>query len=104
VDTDAIKRRVRDNRYLYSQHADIERRADGLMFAQIEEALLNCEILERYPDTGRGESCLALGFAGTLPIHVVCGWKGDAIVIITVYVPRPPRFSDPRTRGGHDED
>jgi hypothetical protein len=72
VDANEIKHRVRDNRFLYSQHADIERKADALTFAQIEEALLNCEILEPYPDTGRGESCLVLGFAGTLPIHTSC--------------------------------
>ncbi len=74
------------------------------MFAQIEEALLTCEVLEQYPDTGRGESCLLVGFAGALPIHVVCGWKGNAVVVITVYVPRPPRFRDPWIRGGQDED
>lgn len=84
MDADQIKRRVRDNQYLYSQHDDIERKADGLTFAQIEEALLNCAIIEQHPDTGRGESCLVLGFAGTLPIHAVYGWKGDAVVIITV--------------------
>ena len=36
--------------------------------------ILTGEILEQYPDTGRGESCLILGFSVTKPIHVVCGW------------------------------
>ncbi len=103
MDAEEIRRRVRENKYVYSQHADIERRADGLTFGQIEESLLRCEILEQYPVTGRGESCLVLCFAANLPIHVVCGWKGDAIVVITVYIPRPPRFRDPWTRGEVDE-
>ena len=62
-------------------------------------ALLNSKILEQYPDIGRGESCLVVGFAGKIPIHVVCGWRGEKVVLITVYIPRPPKFIDPWTRG-----
>ncbi len=94
-----IQTRVRRNQYMYTFHAEIERRADELTFAQVEEALLNGEILEAYLDTGRGESCLVVGFTGNLPIHAVCGWRGEKIVLITVYIPRPPKFLDPWTRG-----
>ena len=73
MDIEEIKTRVRANEYVYTHHADIERRADELTFAQIEKALLSGEILERYPDTGRGESCLVVGFAEDVPIHAVCG-------------------------------
>jgi hypothetical protein len=54
VDIDDIKTHVRSNQYVYSLHAEVERKADGLTFAQVEEALLNGEILEQYADTGRG--------------------------------------------------
>ena len=94
-----IKICISANKYLYSLHAEIERKADQLTFAQIEEALLNSEILEQYPDTGRGESCLVVGLAGETPIHVVCGRRGEKIVLITVCIPRPPDFVDPWTRG-----
>ncbi len=104
MDIDEIRRKVRADVYLYSQHADIERRVDGLTFAQIEEALLSCQVLEQYPDIGRGESCLVVDFAGRLPIHAVCGWRGDTVVLIIVYFPRPPRFRDPWTRVGEDEE
>lgn len=99
MDIAEIRAKVRANQYVYTLHADIERKADGLTLAQVEEALLNGKILEQYPDTGRGESCLIVGFAGEIPIHVVCGWRGDRLAIITVYIPRPPRFVDPWTRG-----
>ena len=99
MDIDEIKARIRAGRYVYSQHAEIERRADGLTFAQIEEALLSGEILEQYADTGRGESCLIVGFAGDIPIHSVCGWRGERAALITVYIPRAPKFVDPWTRG-----
>lgn len=94
-----ITDRIRKNQYVYTGHAEIERKADSLTFAQIEAALLSGTILEQYPDTGRGESCLVLGFAGQKPIHCVCGWRGDKIAIITVYIPRPPKFVDAWTRG-----
>jgi hypothetical protein len=99
MDIEDIKTRLRNNQYVYTLHAEIERKADELTFAQIEEALLNGEILEQYPDAGRGESCLVVGFAGDVPIHAVCGWRGEKIALITVYIPRPPRFVDPWTRG-----
>jgi hypothetical protein len=103
MDADEIQERVRANAYLYSQHADLERKADDLTIAQAEEALPICQVLERYPDTGRGESCLVAGFAGAQPIHAVCGRRGDVLVLITVYVPRPPHFVDPWRRGGQNE-
>lgn len=100
MDIEEIKRKMRTNQYVYSHHAEIERRAETLTFAQVEEALLNGRILEQYPDTGRGESCLVVGFAGEIPVHAVCGWRGEKMVLITTYIPRPPKFIDPWTRGG----
>ena len=47
MNIEEIKARIRANRYVYSHHAEIERRADGLTFAQVEEALLGGEILEQ---------------------------------------------------------
>ena len=104
MDIGEIKAKVRANEYFYSHHADIERRLDNLTFAQVEETLLNGEILEQYPDSGRGESCLIVGFAKDQPIHVVCGWRGEKVAVITVYIPRPPRFVDPWTRGGKEDE
>ena len=97
---ETIQAQVRENQYVYTHHAEIERKADGLTFQQVELTLLNGEILEQYPDTGRGESCLIVGFAEEIPIHVVCGWRGEKVALITVYIPRPPKFLDPWTRGG----
>jgi len=57
-------------------------------------------ILEKYKDTGRGESCLVAGFSNSgKPVHTVCGKRGDHLVFITVYVPKPPKFKAPYERG-----
>jgi hypothetical protein len=45
------------------------------------------EIIEDYPDDGRGHSCLMLGFADKRPLHVVCAPKDDYLAIITAYLP-----------------
>jgi len=59
----------------------------------VEQALLSGRILEQYEDTGRGESCLLVGFSNAgKPVHVVCGRMGKWMVIITVYIPSPPKF------------
>lgn len=98
MDIELIKARVRRRELIFSSHGEEERMDEGLLAREVIEALLEGEILEHYPDTGRGESCLILGFAGDKPIHVVCGWRGDSVVVITVYTPRMPYFIDPWTR------
>ncbi|MEB3150101.1 MAG: DUF4258 domain-containing protein [Sphaerospermopsis sp.] len=94
-----IKTKISQEEYVYTYHAEIERQADDLTFSQIETALLNGEIIEEYADDRRGESCLILGYAGDIPIHIVCGWRGEKVAIITVYIPKPPKFINPKTRG-----
>ncbi len=98
MDIATIKAKVHSDDYVYTAHADLERKAEDLTLAEIERALLAGSILETYPDTGRGESCLILGFCGDRPFHVVCGWRGAKVAIITVYIPGPPKFLDPWTR------
>ena len=95
-----IKECVNSSRYFYSKHGDVERQNDNLSIAEVEESLVQGSILEQYPDTGRGECCLVVGYtAKGKPIHVVCGKRGDSLVVITVYIPGPPKFKTPFERG-----
>ena len=77
-----------------------ERQNDNLTIAEVREALLNGMVLEEYEDDVRGESCLVVGFtnSGKL-LHIVCGELEGDLVIITVYVPSPPKFKSPYERG-----
>jgi hypothetical protein len=106
MDLQEIQRLVGHGNYELSIHAQQERLEENLDITEIEAALVgNAEILEEYPNDPRGESCLALGFFGARPIHVVLGWakrKQDGskkLRIITVYIPSLPKWTDPRTRG-----
>lgn len=86
-------------RYYWSHHADQERQNDGLSIEQIEYVILHGRVLERYADTGRGESCLVAGFTSERrPVHVVVGARGEQAVIVTTYIPRPPKFVNPHER------
>jgi len=94
--------RVTAQRYRYSRHGDKERQHDGLSLLEVEEALLSGRILEQYPDTGRGESCLVAGFSDDgKPVHIVCGRSDDWMVVVTVYIPTPPKFKTPFERGAN---
>ena len=55
MDIDEIKARIRENRYVYSVHADYERKADNLTIAHVEQALLSGTLLEDYPTPGAGK-------------------------------------------------
>ena len=95
-----IRDRIAHAEYYFSRHGDLERQKENLTLSAVEEALLSGRILEPCPDTGRGESCLVGGFAQAgIPIHAVCGLRGDWMVIVTVYVPKPPKFKTPYERG-----
>ena len=99
LDETFIKQAVQRGTYELSLHADEERLNDHLIIAEIEEVLRSCEILERYSDDQRGESCLVLGFSGGRPVHIVCGkTRQDKLFLITVYIPIEPKWKDPRTR------
>lgn len=60
MDLDAIKAKVQADAYVYTQHAEIERRLDNLTFAEIEQALLVGEILEDIQILAVGRAALLL--------------------------------------------
>jgi len=95
-----IQDKIGEGRYYFSKHGDQERQQDNLTVADVEEALRTGRVLEQYEDTGRGESCLVVGFTGSgKPLHVVCGEMEGRVVLITVYIPTPPKFKNPYERG-----
>ncbi len=100
IDEKWIKEKIENSEYYVSRHGDQERQNDNLSILEVEESLLNGRILEQYPDTGRGESCLVVGFTENgKPAHVVCGKRKDTLTIVTIYIPSPPKFKNPYERG-----
>ena len=98
---EAIKAKVRNSEYFMSQHAIRESAKDGLADEDIEKAVLNGMIIEEYPSDPRGKSCLICGsIKEDKFVHVVIGSKENEIIIITVYIPEPPKWESPYKRGG----
>ena len=85
-----------------THRAEKEREADKITIKEIEQAFLSqtCQIIEKYPNDPRGESCLILGFTKEQkPIHVVCGIQEENfLIIITIYRPDPKLWTDYRKR------
>ncbi|MEK7241990.1 MAG: DUF4258 domain-containing protein [Planctomycetota bacterium] len=99
MDIKEIRERVRYDEYEISLHAEKERYAEGVEISDLETTISNGEVLEDYPDDPRGPSCLILGYSQKRPIHIVCGYTPIGWVrIITVYIPKQPKWVDERTR------
>ena len=104
IDVEWIKEKAKRNEFELSGHAHKERQEETISTWEIQEALVGCEVLESYSEDPRGPSCLVLGYVKERPIHVVCGrGKNDWLLIVTVYVPRSPKWVDPKTRGGREK-
>ena len=94
------KAKVSKGNFYLSHHSQIKRGKERIRIDDIVSAILKGDELESYPDDPRGESCLIVG-QGTDErwIHVVCGgFHEESPVIITVYVPTLPKWTDPFTR------
>lgn len=89
----------RDSFYL-SHHAQLARGNEKITVDDIASAILNGRELEPYPDDPRGESCLIVGQGLDFRwMHVLCGnFDKENLIIITVYIPRLPKWYDPFTR------
>ena len=99
MEIEKIKEKIQHEEYEISFHAEKERYAEDITISDLETVISNGEILEKYHDDPRGKSCLILGYSQNRPIHIVCGYTSiNWIRIITVYIPKPPKWIDERTR------
>ena len=98
MELNKIRTKVRLLDYDLSSHAHQERQSEKITVKEIEQTLLTGDIIETYPDDPRGESCLVSGPDSSKPLHVVCGNRGDRLLIVTVYRPKSPTWIDHKTR------
>jgi hypothetical protein len=104
MEIDEIKKKIKTHRYETSFHAEKERYAEDITIHDLKTAIGDGEILEDYPDDPRGPSCLVLGHSRNRPIHIICGFTLIKwLRIVTVYVPRWPKWIDERTRARGDK-
>lgn len=90
----AIGRKIR-----ITDHAREEMEAESILLSEVLEACASGQIIENYPDHRRGSCCLLFGVtARNRPLHIVCTTSLPLLVIITVYVPVPPKWINPTER------
>ena len=93
-----IEHKLKNNEYDLSSHAHNERQNEQITIKEIEQSLLHGDIIETYPGDPRGESCLvAFGNQGK-SLHVICGIRSDRLLVVTVYRPKSPVWTDYKTR------
>ncbi|HCX90982.1 MAG: hypothetical protein COW04_01040 [Deltaproteobacteria bacterium CG12_big_fil_rev_8_21_14_0_65_43_10] len=99
MEIEEIKEKIMRDEYEISFHAEKERYPEDITISDLETAISNGEILEDYPNDPRGPSCLILGYSQNRAIHIICGYTlMEWIRIITVYIPKLPKWIDERTR------
>ena len=96
-----IQETIIKGNWVMSRHARQRAGQRCILTADVIAALLTGEILEDYPEDPRGASCLV---SGHIPdgrsIHIVCSLDNDGtLVIITVYIPEPPKWINEKSRG-----
>lgn len=102
IEIDWIRESVDLKNYEFSSHAYEECEEEDILALDVLQALSAGEILERYEERQdiRGISGLVLGYcAEGCPIHIVVAKtpKGR-LRIVTVYIPKLPKWVDERTR------
>lgn len=98
MDLELIRNKLREGQYYLSEHAHRERQKEQVTVEEIEQTILKGDIIEKYPNDLRGESCLAAGKVGGKPLHVVCGLQAGKLLIVTVYRPKLPIWQNYKTR------
>ena len=100
IDLAALRRAVSANQYAFSEHALQRGSERAIHKPEIEEALLNAEVIEDYPEDKRGASCLLLGRSSSgRALHIQVGYAYPVFRIITFYEPEPEKWeTDLKTR------
>ena len=82
-----------------TQHAHQEMVAESIRLDDVLHVIATGQILEDYPTHRRGACCLLHGVdANGRDIHVVCTTANPTLIIITAYLPVPPKWISPTQR------
>ncbi|MCC6444429.1 MAG: DUF4258 domain-containing protein [Armatimonadetes bacterium] len=76
-----------------TRHAYEEMAEEPISLNDLLAAVSTAAVLENYPDHRRGPCCLLYGRTDTnQDLHIVCTTASPILIIITVYVPQPPKW------------
>lgn len=95
-----IREKIQQRQYEYSRHAVDQSILREISEVEMQEAIMNGEIIEDYPNDKYGPSCL---IAGQTPyqrwIHVQTSYPSrPKVKIVTLYQPNPDEWIDFKAR------
>ena len=94
-----IREKVLNGQYQTKLHALQRINERGLLPSEVREALLECYVVEDYPEDKRGHSCLVWGKTGKgQDLHLVCGLTGETVWVVTIYEPDQGKWETPLKR------
>lgn len=95
----SIREKAMAQQIRITQHAQQEMAAEAIGLDDVLHALAKGQVIERYPYHRRGPCCLIHGVdTAARDIHVVCTTVNPVLIIITVYLPLPPKWITPTQR------
>lgn len=99
IDLAALREAFATQQYLLTRHASERAAGRAIRSREIEEAVLNGEVIEDYPQDKYGPSCLILGYtAEKRALHVQVSYPPQ-VKVITVYEPSAAEWeADLKTR------
>ena len=100
INIDTIKKFVTCGKIRWTNHVIIRLLQRNINQRDVEHALLNGTIIEEYENDYPYPSCLVYGISVNNKIlHIVCGFNGEELWIITAYYPnRDEGHEDRNTR------
>ena len=82
-----------------TQHAQQEMAEEDITLDEVLQTIASAQLLENYPEHRRGPCCLLSGrTTNGRSVHIVCTTAQPALIIITVYEPKPPKWVTPTQR------
>ena len=96
MDIEKLRECCRKTKILWSTYAASRIQQRGILRIDVINCIMNGEIIEDYPTDYPHPSCLIFGYnmMNNRAVHVVAGYDGDNVFIITAYYPSAEKFFD----------
>ena len=98
IDIHPIQETIREHGLFFTDHAVRQMIKWAITDVEVQEAILEGEIIEEYPEDKYGPSCLIYGDTSQgRPLHVLCSVP-PRVRVITTYQPQPNKWVNHRQR------
>jgi hypothetical protein len=97
-DIAALRKAVRESRYLITQHAQQRMGLRKITHGNIQHVVLTGDVIEEYPANRPYPKALFMAHVDGEPVYVSCAFDGNRAYIITVHRYDVERWLDPWTR------